>query len=89
VWSRDGRELFFLGAGSDGGVTLMSVGIGEGREFSAGKPRALARAHFLPIRGTGYDVSPDGQRFLFVKGPDAANNNTARVVVVQNWPSAR
>ena len=81
-WRRDGRELFYLTADSK----LMSVEVKPGPSF--GVPKELFP---VPIFGGGattnqtrWDVSPDGQRFLFntVSG-DAA----APLTVVLNWQS--
>jgi hypothetical protein len=59
----------------------------SGREFTYGKPvRLLQKAYALPEIRRGYDVSPDGRRFLMmtdaVPDPDAT---PARIVVVLNW----
>ena len=37
--------------------------------------------------GRGYDVSPDGKRFLLVKDAGSATqpSNAASIVVVRNW----
>jgi dipeptidyl aminopeptidase/acylaminoacyl peptidase len=69
-WRRDGRELFYV-LGND---TIMSVDVLAGPEFRAGKPKRLSAV--LGMRGNfpeeapwlqKYDVTADGQRFLFVR----------------------
>ncbi len=55
VWSRDGRELFYV-AGF-GGVT--SVPVKSSPRFEAGKPVPL-----FQVPGGDFDVSRDGKRFL-------------------------
>jgi hypothetical protein len=64
---------------------MMVVDITTQPTFTAGTPRVLFRREFVP--GTprqGYDVSPDGQRFLM---PQAVEQETAatQLIVVQNW----
>jgi serine/threonine-protein kinase len=87
AWSRDGRELFYLAPGR-----LMSVPIGGVDTPSVGTPRVILPA--LPTSpyvrsGRIYDVSPDGQRFLFFD-PNAAVDSDPlagfnRLEVVLNW----
>ncbi len=59
-WRRDGKEIFYFAA--DGQITAVRVA-GRGAEFELGKPQPL-----FPIRphrrGSMYDVSGDGQKFL-------------------------
>jgi serine/threonine-protein kinase len=78
IWSRTGRELFFLDGDSH---TLMSVDVETSvSEFTAGKPKPVLRTAYFGVF-YAYDVSPDGQRFLFIK--EAAATNTIEIVV--NW----
>jgi Tol biopolymer transport system component len=62
-WSRDGRELFYIGPGG----VLMAVRVTLGIEFTAGAPMALFSPPDATIGSAGigsfYDVAPDG-RFL-------------------------
>jgi dipeptidyl aminopeptidase/acylaminoacyl peptidase len=73
VWSRDGRELFFQ---ADDG--LMSARVTAGADIQFDTPRRLFGPTFMVDSREdgprGYDVSPDGQRFLmlrFVPAPAA------------------
>jgi len=88
VWSRNGRELFYL----DGTNNLMSVPVQTtGPAFTAGNPVKLLDGRYYvgapPNRA--YDVSPDGQRFLMIK--DSATSDPTQnaappsLVVVLNW----
>jgi Tol biopolymer transport system component len=79
VWAPSGKELFFIAP--DG--KLMSVDIGAGNSFEPGKPKVLfdiiaARTN----QGNDYDVSTDGQRFLFISRMADA---TSSLAVVINW----
>ena len=60
--------------------------------FALGQVRQLfdATPYTIPEHGTGarpYDLSLDGQRFLMVRRPDAADDplRKARIVAVLNW----
>jgi len=85
VWSRDGRELFFFAASEE----LMGVTVGPGPSWSASAPRRVApRGYFRgnPAAASTYDVSPDGKRFLMIKGVEKTpESNPVTLVVVQNW----
>ncbi len=71
VWSRDGRELFYLNR--QGFLTSVAILPAAGGEFSAGLPKQILKTAYVPGRTTlgldvrAYDVSPDGQRFLMLK----------------------
>ena len=63
-WRGDGKEMFYIGAGS----TLMAVPVTSDGTFAAGNPTPLFRTQFrAPVSSTdlfSYDVTKDGQRFL-------------------------
>jgi hypothetical protein len=62
-WRRDGKELFFLSP--DRQIMAVTVKPGPGTDF--GSPTALFRLPmYVSAAGIvgGYDVSPDGQKFL-------------------------
>ena len=79
-WRGDGKELYYIAP--DG--TLMSVDISESPVFRAGVPKPLFQAP--PYSGyvseNHWDVTRDGQRFLF-----AEQDVQAPFTVVLNWPS--
>jgi dipeptidyl aminopeptidase/acylaminoacyl peptidase len=86
VWSRDGRELFYLR-----GMTLMAATIRGGpSSLAVESETALFDLPFkAPTAGAGsrsYDVAPDGRVLVFQ--PSAASVRTrpgSSIVVVQNW----
>jgi dipeptidyl aminopeptidase/acylaminoacyl peptidase len=84
AWRSDGRELFYLGA-----RRLMAVDVRPGSDPpSFGKPRALFETP--PRRGPArslYVVTPDGQRFLFVK--ELESRWKQPIVVVSDWLADR
>jgi hypothetical protein len=67
----------------------MAVDIETQPNFRAGSPTVLFEAHnevspFGTQPGFGYDVSPDGKRFLMVKSAGDQSGDT-QLEVVQNW----
>jgi Tol biopolymer transport system component len=84
-WSPDGREIYFLSAASD----LMAAAVDAGgSRFEVGDVRPLFRVNMFagPRHGLyGYDVSPDGKRFLV---NDAGEASAPRVALVTNWTAA-
>jgi hypothetical protein len=64
----------------------MAVPITTTPTFSAGTPRVLFEGPFRiegPLRG--YDVTPDGQRFLMVREVPQQRVRVSQMVLVQNW----
>ena len=85
VWSRDGRELFFM---SMDGRQMFAVPMQSGTTLVADRPQKLFEAA-MPSAGGGYrpyDVAPDG-RFLIIQSARAEAGIAAapEIVVVQNW----
>ena len=81
-WRGDGKELFYITPEGK----LMAVEIRAGSTFEPGVPKLLfevAKARVLPT--TPYDVSSDGQRFLFNSG--RVDGRPSSLAVVLNWTS--
>ena len=79
VWSRDGRELFYR-AGDD----LMSVEIRSKNPLVLGdRKKLLDVSSFEPGYFHDFDVSPDGQRFLFIRAEPGSR--PTRLDVMLNW----
>jgi serine/threonine-protein kinase len=85
LWSRDGRELFYVSPTS----ALMRVGVERAASWAATTPTMLLRdgAVITPANNLGrnYDISPDGQRFLVVKPVNATNTPPPQLIVVQHF----
>jgi hypothetical protein len=81
AWSRNGRELFYV---ADERVKAVDV-TSSGSELAFGKARDLFKIP-LPLFGPGVplEVTPDGQRFLFVK-QGAVEPGPAQINFVQGW----
>jgi Tol biopolymer transport system component len=81
-WSPDGKEIYFV-AGDD--QLLAATVDGRGPRFEVKDVRPLFRVNMYtgPRVGMyGYDVSPDGKRFLV---NDAGEASVPRVALVTNW----
>jgi hypothetical protein len=73
-WRRDASDLFYLSP--DG--RLMSVPIvRHGADLETGTPLAL----FMLKSTSGYEASPDGQRFLVT----AVVSEASPISVILNW----
>ena len=80
LWSRDGRELFFIA----GDGSMMAVPIQSGATFSHGRPVALFPAgHFFVNVARNYDLTPDGKGFIMVR--NATTPERHAIAVVTNW----
>jgi len=84
LWSRDGRELFYLSAAKD----MMSARVAAGVSLSVSQPVPLfhvpddlLRVEYLFY--TPWDVAPDG-RFIMAR-LRRAENDASTVVVAENW----
>jgi Tol biopolymer transport system component len=78
VWSRDGRELFYL----DRSGQVMAVPVNAGATWQSGAPHVLLRT-----RNSGsFGIHPDGRRFLVLDYQGGGEVPTLNVVL--NWPSA-
>jgi Tol biopolymer transport system component len=79
-WRGDGRELFFI---QDARV-VMAVDVTSDTTFSFGRPRPLFTVSTNSAVGSVYNVSQDGQRFLFTERlPVDPSKVGARLI--QNW----
>ena len=60
------------------------IGAGVGATFTAGTPRVVFDGQYVE---QGYDVSPDGRRFLMIKDarPTGEGPPLSQIVVVQHW----
>jgi serine/threonine-protein kinase len=86
VWSRSGRELFFVNAADKMAVAAVR----PAASFEYSKAQVLFdipvsyRGTLSPFRT--FDVSADGKRFLMLKNLASADTTQRRsLVVVQNW----
>ena len=80
VWAWDGKELFYRTEDQ-----MMAVAIETGSNFSHDPPVELFEASSYPYdrQSKGYDVHPDGERFIMVEA--TSRDLTAPITVVLNW----
>lgn len=78
MWSPNGRELLYRK-----GFKWMTVGVRTSPEFSAEPPHLLFEGPYVNVPGVSYDVAPDGQHFLMLRG--AEEGKTTQLKVVLNW----
>ena len=78
LWSRDGRELYFVGLDNK----LMAVPVKSGEQFQAGVPQHLFDVRMSANVNASYDVSADG-RFLIATPVE--QSATVPMTVVLNW----
>ncbi len=92
MWSPIGNELFYWGSappesGADENrVRVYAADIQTHGPLSVGKPKVLFDGEFLPHGAArpNYDVTRDGQRFLFLMAGEAAIP-VREIHVVLNW----
>ena len=86
VWGPDGSELFYRN-----GDQVMVVAVTTGLTFSAETPAPLFAAPYpLDRAGPGgtpnYDISPDGEQFIFVEqNSSTGGEGSTQIHVVLNW----
>jgi hypothetical protein len=74
-WRADGRELYFLDL--DRGLEVAAI------DATAASPPGVPHRLFVAASVSGYDVTPDGQRFLVHRPLE--NASVATVTVLSNW----
>ena len=80
VWSRNGKELFYLN-----GPKMMVAAMGSGRAATVGRAAMLFEGDYDFVgKVANYDVTPDGQAFVMVRG-DKASQPYVRGNVFVNW----
>ncbi len=88
IWSRSGRELFYVSA--DG--ILMAVAIRPGAAFRAAAPHPLFRINIPPyptgplLPAYSYASSRDGERFLI--NQEINDTSASTMSVITHWQSA-
>ena len=81
VWRADSKEIYFIG--TDGSVHAAGVNA-KSEEFELDPVRTLFQVSYTGPLGNPFDVSSDGQRFVFTALPESA---PTPLVLVTNWMS--
>jgi eukaryotic-like serine/threonine-protein kinase len=78
-WSRDGKELFFIDSNGD----LLAVPVNPGPVFSFGVPAILFATEPFGAGNIsiGYDVHPDGKRFVMLRSVGNAVRRDEMILV--------
>ncbi len=83
IWSHDGREIFYRT--EDGSVMSVAIKVTPTPPYLIHDPPVRVVSPVNTLREwvvACYDVSPDGQRFLFIKAPEL---DIRSLNVVLNW----
>jgi len=86
-WSGDGRELYYIGIGTQQ-RPLLAVDVASGPAFRAGPPHTVVADLSRYLTSTApqldWDAAPDGQRFVFIEVERAPEEGT-RIDVALHW----
>ena len=89
LWSRDGRELFYLQSDDSLSWRLMAVSVQTDAPAFAFSNRAalLDWPYLVNFPGRSHDVSLDGQQFLAIKPVISAEQeeSSRQIIITQNW----
>jgi hypothetical protein len=80
IWSRDGRELFFIAADQK----MTAVEIKTGPKFDPGPPKALFETRIGGSIDSWFDVGKDGRFLIPIRSAQASSEP---MTVVVNWPA--
>ena len=78
VWSRDGKELYFLSPEG----TMMVAEVKSGSKFETSAPKSLFNVRLARSIDSWFDVSKDGRILIPVQVEQTAK---APITVVVNW----
>ena len=81
TWTRGGRELLYVGAGS----ALMSAEIRTGTTLEASIPKPLFTIGPNDVRSYRFGVTADGQRILISGEPRTGVRDVPQISLVLNW----
>jgi eukaryotic-like serine/threonine-protein kinase len=88
-WRGDGKEIFYIGAGS----TLTAIPVSPAGTFASGNPtplfRTQLRAQVSSTDQFSYDVTKDGQRFLVNRYAKPAQVAPLHIILNATAPSSK
>ncbi|HYN09475.1 MAG TPA: protein kinase [Vicinamibacterales bacterium] len=86
LWSRSGREIFYLARRPDRLMVAPVTPVAPGAPFTFGTPVALFAVPFITSAvDRTFDISPDDKRFVFARSADAEANALSALTVIVHW----
>jgi Tol biopolymer transport system component len=87
AWARSGRELFYTVPDPNATTgKMMAVDVALTPTFTPGVPRPLESVVEITTPTRGYDVSPDGRRFITTRDTERVTDPPpAQMILVQHW----
>jgi Tol biopolymer transport system component len=81
IWASDGTEIYFY----DGADKIMAASVSSARQFAVTKVQELFTLRGLTgfAAGRSFDVSPDGQRFVFAQSQEP--RATTQLNLIFDW----
>jgi Tol biopolymer transport system component len=87
LWSRSGREIFYIARQPDRLMVAAVTPVAAGAPFVVGTPVALFPVANLSSAALGrtFDISPDDKRFVFVGSGDSEVGAPPALTVIVHW----
>jgi eukaryotic-like serine/threonine-protein kinase len=88
LWSRDGKQLFYLATPGSGLYQLFAIDVQTQPAFVMGKSTPLPINGVIQSgRGRNFDITPDGKEFIALFLPEEPGRQPAsqQINVVLNW----
>jgi hypothetical protein len=80
-WSPNGNDLYYVEKASQ--LTRVSINLRTGRP-DIGRPQKILEGRYVWDRYGNYDITPDGQQFVFIRRTDDSDP-AATLRVLINW----
>lgn len=81
IWSPKEDVLYYRSLSV---TEMMVVAVKTKAGFTRQRPKVLFEGNYLDIPGLSYDIYPDGEHFLMLKGTEEGTTRT-QLNVVTNW----
>ena len=87
AWAANGKQLYYLESAAGSARRLMAVPVQTGATLRVEKPRLLFAGNYRggSTGGRGYDLEPDGERFLMIQRTESQTPAPTQIHVVLNW----
>ncbi len=82
IWSRNGRELFFIAPDRR---IMVAAYTAKGDSFASGKPRVWSEKRLLDRPYGIFDLAPDGKRFAVILNADGTSEPLIHFTVLLNF----